>query len=107
MASPRGRQSLRPGKRRSRQARTVPSSDLLATLSHQLRGSLNVIMGWAHLLRDPRLDRKNVIQGAEIICQNVEIQSRLISDLLDAPQKSADAAPAKKSAQARDGRRPR
>jgi signal transduction histidine kinase len=64
----------------------VPS-DLLATLSHELRGPLNVIMGWAHLLRDPRLDRKTVVKGAEVICENAEIQSRLIADLLDAPRR--------------------
>ena len=83
MASPRG------GQRRSRQARAVPSTEVLAKLSHELRDSLNVIMGWAHLLRDPRLDRKDVIRGAEIICQNVEIQARVISELLGEPRGAA------------------
>jgi K+-sensing histidine kinase KdpD len=77
----------RPPQPRSRRRRTASSNELLATLSHQLRGPLNVIMGWAHVLRDPRLDRETVARGAEIICENVELQSRLIADLLDTPRR--------------------
>jgi signal transduction histidine kinase len=79
----------RPSQPRSRRRRAAPPDEVLATLSHELRGPLNVIMGWAHLLRDPRVDRATVVRAAEIICQNVELQSRLMTELLDAPRKKS------------------
>jgi two-component system CheB/CheR fusion protein len=57
----------------------------LATLSHELRNPLNLILMQTEILRrsskdraDPALDR-----ATEIIAQNVKVQARLIDDLLD------------------------
>jgi signal transduction histidine kinase/CheY-like chemotaxis protein len=57
--------------------------DFLATLSHELRTPLNVIGGWAQMLDMRSGEDGQVKRAAEIISRNVEIQTTLISDLLD------------------------
>ncbi|HEV2612008.1 MAG TPA: ATP-binding protein [Noviherbaspirillum sp.] len=57
--------------------------NFLATLSHELRTPLNVIGGWAQMLDMRSGEDRRVKQAAEIITRNVEIQTNLISDLLD------------------------
>ena len=59
--------------------------EFLATLSHELRNPLNVILGYSELLlrmeeveKSPRL-----IQMAEALRRNAQSQSQLINDLLD------------------------
>lgn len=59
--------------------------EFLATLSHELRNPLNVILGYSELLlrmqeieRSPRL-----LQMAEALRRNAQSQSQLINDLLD------------------------
>lgn len=57
----------------------------LATLSHELRNPLNVIVGYSEILRrgedsqNPRFVKK----AAEVIRRNALAQSQLVSDLLD------------------------
>jgi PAS domain S-box-containing protein len=56
--------------------------EFLATLSHELRTPLNAIVSWAQLLQrssDPNLVR----EGINVIFRNAQMQSELISDLLD------------------------
>lgn len=56
--------------------------DLIAVLSHELRTPLNAIMGWTHVLQrhsPPELLNK----GLEAIERNVNLQARMISDILD------------------------
>lgn len=58
--------------------------EFLATLSHELRNPLNVVIGYSELLR--RSDEVNaafVTRAAEVIRRNALAQSQLVSDLLD------------------------
>jgi len=57
--------------------------EFLATLSHELRTPLNAIVGWAHLLRDGRLDEETTQRAVETIHRNARSQSQLIADILD------------------------
>jgi CheY-like chemotaxis protein len=57
--------------------------EFLATLSHELRTPLNAIVGWANLLREGTLDPATTVRAVETISRNAQVQSRLISDILD------------------------
>lgn len=58
--------------------------EFLATLSHELRNPLNVVIGYAEILkRSTEGEHEFVIQAAETIRRNAMAQSRLVSDLLD------------------------
>ena len=57
--------------------------DFLATLSHELRTPLNAIVGWAHVLRTPKLDPAIMARAIESIQRNAEAQARLVADILD------------------------
>ena len=62
---------------------TVMKDDFLATLSHELRTPLNVVGGWAQMLEARASDPAYVKRGAGVIRRNIELQSALISGLLD------------------------
>src|SRR5688572_9082589 len=58
--------------------------EFLATLSHELRNPLNVVIGYAEILR--RSDNQKpdfVVKAAETIRRNALAQAQLVSDLLD------------------------
>ena len=55
----------------------------LAILSHELRTPLSAILGWGRLLAAGRLDATQQQQAARIIERNAQLQSELVSDLLD------------------------
>jgi PAS domain S-box-containing protein len=57
--------------------------EFLATLSHELRTPLNAIVGWTQLLREGALDEVEAAGALESIEQNADLQTRLVSDLLD------------------------
>ena len=59
--------------------------EFLATLSHELRNPLNVVIGYSEILRRSDENRKPsfVIRAAETIRRNALAQSQLVSDLLD------------------------
>ncbi|HEX9942574.1 MAG TPA: HAMP domain-containing sensor histidine kinase [Thermoanaerobaculia bacterium] len=59
--------------------------EFLATLSHELRNPLNVIVGYAEVLsRDATAQKLPVVRKAvEAIRRNAHTQARLVSDLLD------------------------
>jgi PAS domain S-box-containing protein len=59
--------------------------EFLATLSHELRNPLNVILGYAELLlrSDEARSSQFVSRAAEILKRNALAQSRLVRDLLD------------------------
>jgi two-component system CheB/CheR fusion protein len=55
----------------------------LATLSHELRTPLTPILIWAGgMVSDPSLPPE-IAEGLQMICRNVELEARLIDDLLD------------------------
>ena len=59
--------------------------EFLATLSHELRNPLNVILGYSEvLLRNDEVQKSALLKRAvEILRRNAEAQSQLVSDLLD------------------------
>ncbi|HEU4404493.1 MAG TPA: ATP-binding protein, partial [Polyangiaceae bacterium] len=57
--------------------------EFLASVTHELRAPLNAIGGWAQLLDDDAIDAKHRRRALEVIKANVEVQARLIDDLLD------------------------
>jgi signal transduction histidine kinase/ActR/RegA family two-component response regulator len=59
--------------------------EFLATLSHELRNPLNVILGYSEvLLRLPEIERSDQLRRmAEALRRNAQSQSQLINDLLD------------------------
>jgi len=59
--------------------------EFLATLSHELRNPLNVILGYSELfLRTPEIDESSRLRKmAEALRRNAQSQSQLINDLLD------------------------
>jgi signal transduction histidine kinase len=57
--------------------------EFLANLSHELRTPMNIIIGWAHLLRNGPLTEEQKIRAAEAIERAARSQAQLIEDLLD------------------------
>jgi PAS domain S-box-containing protein len=57
--------------------------DFLAMLSHELRTPLNAIVGWSHVLREGNPSPETVRKGIETIHRNAQVQTQLISDILD------------------------
>lgn len=59
--------------------------EFLATLSHELRNPLNVILGYSELfLRLPEIQRsQRIVKMGEALRRNAQSQSQLINDLLD------------------------
>ncbi len=59
--------------------------EFLATLSHELRNPLNVILGYSELLlRMPEIEKSpRLAQMGEALRRNAQSQSQLINDLLD------------------------
>jgi signal transduction histidine kinase len=57
--------------------------EFLATLSHELRTPMNIIIGWAHLLRAGPLSEQQKLRAAEAIERAARSQAQLIEDLLD------------------------
>jgi two-component system, chemotaxis family, CheB/CheR fusion protein len=55
----------------------------LATLSHELRTPLTPILIWAGgMVNDPSLPPE-IDEGLQMVCRNIELEARLIDDLLD------------------------
>lgn len=57
--------------------------EFLATLSHELRNPLNVVIGYSEILRRSEDTDGFVGHAAEVIRRNALAQSQLVSDLLD------------------------
>jgi signal transduction histidine kinase/CheY-like chemotaxis protein len=57
--------------------------EFLATVSHELRTPLNAMLGWSHVLRDPRVTPEMTRQAVDAIDRNARWQARLIEDILD------------------------
>ncbi len=57
--------------------------DFLAILSHELRTPLNAIVGWSQILREGPTEPDILKKALDTIHRNAQVQTQLISDLLD------------------------
>ncbi|MEG4631331.1 PAS domain S-box protein [Microcoleus sp. AR_TQ3_B6] len=57
--------------------------EFLATLSHELRTPINVILGWAQRLRTRPYTQEDLACGLEAIERQSRVQMQLVEDLLD------------------------
>ena len=57
--------------------------DFLATVAHELRTPLGAMLGWAHVLREEKVDEATSTRALDAILRNARLQTRLIADLLD------------------------
>ena len=57
--------------------------EFLALISHELRNPLNAMLGWTRLLQTDGIDEETFQQGLKTIERNVQLQSQLITDVLD------------------------
>jgi two-component system cell cycle sensor histidine kinase/response regulator CckA len=65
------------------EAANAAKDRFLATLSHELRTPLTPVLIWAGgMIHQPGIPSE-VAQGLEMVCRNVELEARLIDDLLD------------------------
>ena len=68
--------------REQAQADNRAKDEFIAWVSHELRTSLNSILGWSQILRKKELE-ETVGRAMEIIERNARLQAKLIEDLLD------------------------
>ena len=65
------------------EAASTAKDRFLAILSHELRTPLNPVLLWAEgVLNQPGVDPE-IEQGLRMVCRNIELEARLIDDLLD------------------------
>jgi signal transduction histidine kinase len=55
----------------------------LSNVSHELRSSLHVMLGWIQVLREGSTSANITARGLEILERNVILQAKLIEDLMD------------------------
>jgi two-component system, chemotaxis family, CheB/CheR fusion protein len=69
-------------RQRAEQADRI-KDEFMATLSHELRGPLNAMVGWVHALGAGGVDEATRERGMAAIERSVKAQARLTEDLLD------------------------
>jgi PAS domain S-box-containing protein len=72
--------------RRQKEAAVMASQAkdrFLAALSHELRTPLNPVLMWACSASEDKKVDPEMQQGLKMICRNIEMEARLIDDLLD------------------------
>ncbi len=67
----------------SAEAANAAKDRFLATLSHELRTPLTPVLIWAGGMIKQHDLPVDLVQGLEMVCRNVELEARLIDDLLD------------------------
>jgi PAS domain S-box-containing protein len=65
------------------EAANLAKDEFLALLSHELRTPLQPMLGWARLLKSGRLERAAAQHAIDVIIQNVQHLTGLVTDLLD------------------------
>jgi signal transduction histidine kinase/CheY-like chemotaxis protein len=78
----RGADELRQDTERLREAGLLKDA-FLATVAHELRTPLSAMLGWAHVLREEKVDETTSVRALDAILRNARAQMRLIADLLD------------------------
>ena len=68
--------------RQRAQEDNAAKDQFLATLSHELRSPLNVMLGWIQMLRS-EMNVESMTRGLNVLERSVRLQSKLIDDLLD------------------------
>jgi signal transduction histidine kinase len=68
---------------RDAQQANVAKDQFLATLSHELRTQLNVMLGWTAALQAEHLDATRASRGLQVLEHSARMQADLIDDLLD------------------------
>ena len=82
-------QVTRPTDRRNDSARRSPlevdgfSDDYLSVVAHDLRGSLNSIIGWAELIKRKALNDAGNIRAGETIIRQAKQQLELVNEIVD------------------------
>ena len=56
----------------------------LHRLSHELKTPMTTILGWCNLMHARKLSQENLTQAIDAIKRNVDLQNRLIEELMDA-----------------------
>lgn len=77
---------LRIGENRARlqaEAANRMKDEFLATVSHELRSPLHVILGWVQMMRNGTLDQDQLDRAILTIERSARAQDRIIADLLD------------------------
>jgi PAS domain S-box-containing protein len=69
--------------RQEAEAANTAKDQFLATLSHELRSPLNVMLGWTQMLRSGQVNADAASRGFDILERSVRLQAKLIEDLLD------------------------
>src|SRR5438067_3550222 len=67
----------------SAEAASAAKDRFLATLSHELRTPLNPVLLWADDVLSHANLPADLAEGLRMVCRNVELEARLIDDLLD------------------------
>jgi PAS domain S-box-containing protein len=67
----------------SEQQANQAKDQFLATLSHELRSPLNVMLGWTQMLRCGQMSAASMARGLDVLDRSVRVQAKLIEDLLD------------------------
>ena len=65
------------------EAANASKDRFLATLSHELRTPLTPVLVWAGGMSKQADLPADLVEGLEMVCRNVELEARLIDDLLD------------------------
>lgn len=65
------------------QEANAAKDQFLATLSHELRSPLNVMIGWIQMLRAGQISPDATARGFDVLERSVRLQAKLIEDLLD------------------------